>query len=105
RRAVEAVRERYDYVLIDTPPALGLLTINAFAASDRLLIPASTAFFALTGLVQLQETIAMVKQTQLNPGLSILGVLVTFAERTNVSRDVEQQLRAFFGALVFGTTI
>lgn len=105
RRAVDAIRERYDYVLIDTPPALGLLTINAFAASDRLLIPASTAFFALTGLVQLQETIAMVKQTQLNPELSILGVLVTFAERTNVSRDVERQLRAFFGALVFATTI
>jgi chromosome partitioning protein len=105
KRALRRVKDGYDYVIIDTPPSLGLLTINAFVASDRLLIPVSTGFFALTGLVQLQETIGMVKQTQLNPDLEILGVLCTFAERTNVSRDVENQLREYFGDLVFETVI
>ena len=72
--------EGYKVLLVDVDPQ-GLLTINAFVANDRLLIPVSTGFFALTGLVQLQETIGMVKQTQLNPDLEILGVLRTFAER------------------------
>jgi chromosome partitioning protein len=105
KQAVEGVKAHYDYIVIDNPPSLGLLTINSFVASDRLIIPVSTAFFALTGLVQLQETIGMVKQTQLNPSLDILGVLCTFTEKTNVSRDVEQELRQHFGALVFDTTI
>ena len=105
KRALRALKSRYDYVIIDNPPSLGLLTINAFVASDRLIIPVSTGFFALTGLVQLQETIDMVKQTQLNPDLKPLGVLCTFSERTNVSRDVEQQLHEYFGDLVFETVI
>jgi chromosome partitioning protein len=105
KQAIDRMRDGYDYILIDNPPSLGLLTINSFVASDRLLIPVSTAFFALTGLVQLQETIAMVKQTQLNPRLEILGVLCTFAESTNVSRDVESQLRSHFGDLVFQAKI
>jgi chromosome partitioning protein len=105
KRAVDEVKSRYDYVIIDNPPSLGLLTINSFVASDRLVIPVSTAFFALTGLVQLQETIEMVRQTQLNPQLAILGVLCTFSDHTNVARDVEQQLRSFFGAQVFRTAI
>jgi len=105
QKAVEQIRDRYDYIIIDNPPSLGLLTINSFVASDRLIIPVSTAFFALTGLVQLQETIEMIKQTQLNPSLDILGVLCTFSESTNVSRDVEQQLRKHFLGRVFETTI
>jgi chromosome partitioning protein len=105
KQAVDAVRMKYDYIIIDNPPSLGLLTINTFVASERLLIPVSTAFFALTGLVQLQETISMVQQTQLNPTLDILGVVCTFTENTNVSRDVERQLRGHFGALVFQTRI
>ena len=105
KRALGGLKDGYDYVIIDTPPSLGLLTINAFVASDRLIIPVSTGFFALTGLVQLQETIGMVKQTQLNPGLEILGVLCTFSERTNVSRDVEKQLREYFGERVFEAVI
>ena len=79
--------------------------MNSFTASDRLLIPVSTAYFALTGLDQLQETIALVRQTNLNPDLKILGVLPTFADGTNVSRDVERQLRTYFGDLVFQTVI
>jgi chromosome partitioning protein len=105
KRAIDEIKEKYDYIIIDNPPSLGLLTINSFVASDKLVIPVSTAFFALTGLVQLQETIAMVKQTQLNPSLSILGVLCTFSDTTNVSRDVEKQLREFFGDLVFQMVI
>ncbi|MEO8391777.1 MAG: ParA family protein [Chloroflexota bacterium] len=105
QQAVEQVRDRYDYIIIDNPPSLGLLTINSFVASDRLLIPVSTAFFAMTGLVQLQETIEMVKQRQLNPLLDVLGVLCTFSESTNVSKDVEQQLRKHFGNRVFEVTI
>lgn len=105
KRALSPIISQYDHILIDTPPSLGLLTINALAASDKLVIPVSTGFFALTGLVQLQETIQMVKQTQLNPGLSILGVLCTFSERTNVSKDVENQLHDYFGDQVFKTAI
>lgn len=105
KRALATVQKQYDYIIIDNPPALGLLTINAFVASDQLLIPVSTGFFALTGLIQLQETIDMVRQTQLNPDLGLLGVLCTFSERTNVSRDVEEQLRAYFGQQVFKTVI
>ena len=105
KRAIEPIMQQYDYIIIDTPPALGLLTINALAASEKLIIPVSTGFFALTGLVQLQETIAMVKQTKLNQDLQILGVLCTFYERTNVSKDVEEQLRDYFGDQVFKTTI
>jgi len=105
KRALDAVKEQFDYIIIDTPPSLGILTINSFVASDKLLVPVSTGFFALTGLVQLQETIDKVRQTQLNPTLSILGVLCTFSDRTNVSRDVEKQLREYFGDLVFRTVI
>lgn len=105
KKALEAVRDNYDYIVIDNPPSLGLLTINSFVASDKLIIPVSTGFFALSGLVQLQETIAMVKQTQLNPQLEIMGVLCTLSERTNVSTDVENQLREHFGNLVFETII
>jgi chromosome partitioning protein len=106
KRATVKVKDKYDYIIIDNPPSLGLVTINSFAASDKILIPVSTGFFALTGIVQLQETIDMVKQMQLNPNLDILGVVVTFFEKgTNVSRDVERQLRVYFGDLVFKTMI
>lgn len=105
KRAIGKLKETYDYIIIDNPPSLGLLTINAFTASDKLLIPVSTGFFAMTGLVQLQETIEMVKQNQLNPNLEIMGVLCTFVDNTNVSKDVNNQLRSHFGDLVFETSI
>jgi chromosome partitioning protein len=105
KRAIGNLKEKYDYIIIDNPPSLGLITINSFTASDKLLIPVSTGFFAMTGLVQLQETIEMVRSNQLNPNLEIMGVLCTFAENTNVSRDVNNQLRAHFGELVFETSI
>ena len=105
KRAIGKLGESYDYIIIDNPPSLGLLTINSFTASDKLIIPVSTGFFAMTGLVQLQETIGMVKSNQLNPNLEIMGVLCTFVENTNVSKDVNNQLRGHFGDLVFETTI
>ncbi len=105
KRALEKIKNHYDYIIIDTPPSLGILTINAFTASDKLLVPVSTGFFALTGLVQLREIINTIKQTQLNPGLDILGVVCTFSDHTNVSKDVEKQLRDYFGELVFKTVI
>jgi len=77
KRALTRLKDRFDYVIIDNPPSLGLLTINSFVASNKLMIPVSTGFFALIGLVQLQESIDMVKQTQLNPNPDILGVLCT----------------------------
>ena len=105
KRAIGNLKEKYDYIIIDNPPSLGLITINSFTASDKLLIPVSTGFFAMTGLVQLQETVEMVKQNQLNPTLEITGVLCTFTDNTNVSKDVNTQLRAQFGDLVFQTSI
>lgn len=105
KRAIGNLKDRYDYIIIDNPPSLGLLTINSFTASDKLLIPVSTGFFAMTGLVQLQETVEMVKQNQLNPQLEIMGVLCTFVDNTNVSKDVNNQLRSHFGDLVFETSI
>jgi len=105
KQAIEPIKDHYDYIIIDTPPSLGLLTINALAASEKLIIPVSTGFFALTGLVQLQETIQRVKQTKLNQNLAILGVLCTFYERTNVSKDVVNQLQEYFGNQMFKTII
>jgi len=105
KRALEPISSQYDHILIDTPPSLGLLTINSLTAADQLLIPVSTGYFAMTGLVQLQETIEMVKQTSLNPDIEIIGLLCTFSETTNVSQDVEQELREHFGNLVFKITI
>lgn len=105
KRAIGNLKDKYDYIIIDSPPSLGLITINSFTASDKLLIPVSTGFFAMTGLVQLQETVEMVKQNQLNPTLEIIGVLCTFTDNTNVSKDVNNQLRAHFGDLVFNTSI
>lgn len=105
KQAIDEIRDRFDYIIIDNPPSLGLVTMNSFTASDQILIPVSTAYFALTGLNQLQEAIAMVKKTRLNLDLKILGILCTFCEETNVSRDVENQLRQYFGNMVFETTI
>lgn len=105
KKAIDQIKQQYDYIVIDNPPSLGLLTINSFTASDRIIVPVSTAYFALTGLVQLRETINMVRETDLNPELEILGVLCTFTERTNVSRDVQEQLRQYFPGQMFSTTI
>ncbi len=105
RRALDGVRERYDYILIDAPPSLGLLTLNTLAAADAVLIPIQCEFYALEGLSQLLNTVRIV-QKNLNPGLQIEGVLLTmFDNRLNLSKQVAEEAREYFGATLYRTTI
>jgi chromosome partitioning protein len=95
----------FDFVLLDCPPSLGALTVNALAAADRVIVPVQTEYYALEGLAQLVQSINMIK-TRLNPKLSIAGVLLTMADsRTRLSTDVEAEVRKHFGDLVFGAVV
>lgn len=95
----------YDYVLIDCPPSLNLLTLNALSASDAVLVPVQCEFFALEGITQLKESIDQIRAA-LNPQLEIQGVVLTMHDqRTALSRDVARDVRAFFGAKVYETMI
>ena len=97
KRALEAVREQFDMVLIDCPPSLGLLTVNALAAADEVIIPVQSEYFALEGLSHLSQTIELVRRN-LNPKLRLRGVVLTmFDARTNLSKDVEAEVRRHFG--------
>jgi chromosome partitioning protein len=97
--------EGFDFVLLDCPPSLGPLTVNALAAADRVIVPVQTEYYALEGLAQLVQSINLIK-TRLNPKLSIGGVLLTMADsRTKLSADVEAEVRKHFGALVFDAVI
>jgi chromosome partitioning protein len=105
RRAMESVRESYDYVLVDCPPSLGLLTLNTMAAADAVLIPIQCEFYALEGLSQLLNTVRLV-QRNLNPRLEIDGVLLTmFDQRLNLSRQVADEAKEYFGDRVYQTVI
>jgi chromosome partitioning protein len=105
RKALDSVRDRYDFVLIDCPPSLGLLTLNTLAASDSVLIPIQCEFYALEGLSQLLNTVTIV-QKNLNPALQIEGVLLTmFDGRLNLSRQVADEAKEYFGPKVYRTTI
>jgi chromosome partitioning protein len=105
RRALESVRDSYDFVLVDCPPSLGLLTLNTLTAADSVLIPIQCEFYALEGLSQLLNTIRLV-QRALNPDLGIEGVLLTmFDRRLNLSNQVAADAREFFGPKVFRTAI
>lgn len=105
RDALLPIRQRYDYVLIDTPPSLGLLTVNTLAAADTVLIPIQCEYYALEGLTQLLNTVQLV-QRNLNPGLQIEGVLLTmFSERLNLARQVAEEAREYFGPKVFRTAV
>ncbi len=105
RRALETVRTQYDYVLMDCPPSLGLLTLNALTASDSVLIPIQCEYYALEGLGQLLNTIRLV-QRHLNPALFIEGVLLTmFDGRLNLSKQVEQEARDYFQSKVYKISI
>jgi chromosome partitioning protein len=95
----------FDFVLLDCPPSLGALTVNALAAADRVIVPVQTEYYALEGLAQLVQSINMIK-ARLNPKLSIAGVLLTMADsRTRLSTDVEAEVRKHFGDLVFGAVV
>ncbi len=104
-RALSACPDRYEYVFIDCPPSLGVLTINALVAAREVLVPVQAEYYALEGLVQLLDTIRLI-QEHLNPGLEILGVLVTmFDGRTRLSREVVAEVREHLGMRVFHTLI
>ncbi len=103
--AVGSLRGRYDYIFIDCPPSLGLLTINALVAADKLLIPIQCEFYALEGVTKLLDSMKRVK-TRLNPTLDIFGVLMTMYDgRTTLSRQVVNEVRGYFNRLVFETLI
>ena len=105
RQTLEQVRDRYQFILIDCPPALDLLTLNALVAADTILIPIQCEFFALEGISQLLDTIDRVRES-FRSSLTIEGVLLTmYDDRTNLTRQVEQDLRSFFENSVFHTVI
>lgn len=105
REALGPARAAYQYILIDTPPSLSLLTVNALAAADSLLVPIQTEYFALEGLSELLETVDRVRAS-FNPLLTIEGVVLTmFDERTNLGRQVVEDIRSHLGDRVFDTVI
>ena len=108
RDAIKPVMDFFDYIIIDTPPALNLLTVNAYSVSDFLIIPMASDILSLVGLAQLKETIESVRGS-FNPGLNVLGILLTrFNPRTTLSRDVlemAQQLASQIQSRVFDTKI
>lgn len=105
RDRIEQIRSKYDLIFIDTPPTLGLITVNALVAANFVLIPIQSSYFALEGADDLLETIEKVRSRP-NPELEILGVLVTlFDKRTSLSKDVEAHIRQVFGKKTFKTLI
>ena len=103
--AVGSMRGKYDFILIDCPPSLGLLTVNALVAADKLLIPIQCEFYALEGVTKLLESMKRVK-SRLNPTLDIYGILLTmYDSRTTLSKQVVDEVREYFGRLVFTTPI
>ncbi len=105
RRALERVRSEYDYIIVDCPPSLGLLTINAMTAADSALVPIQCEYYALEGLSQLLNSIKLV-QKHLNPELMIEGVLLTmFDARTNLGMQVVEEVKGFFREKVYETVI
>jgi chromosome partitioning protein len=105
RKALDTIRGRYEYVLVDCPPSLGLLTVNTLTAADSVLIPIQCEFYALEGLSQLLNTVRLV-QRGLNPSLDIEGVLLTmYDKRLNLSRQVSDEAREYFGPKVYRSAI
>ncbi len=105
RDRIEQIRSKYDFIFIDTPPTLGLITVNALVAATHVLIPIQSSYFALEGTNDLLETIEKVRSRP-NPDLDILGVLITlFDKRTALSKDVELHIRNLFGNKTFKTII
>jgi chromosome partitioning protein len=105
RRVVDALRPEFDYIFIDTPPSLGLLTLNALVAADTVLIPLNCEYFALEGIADLMATLDRVRAS-LNPPLAIEGVLLTmYDDRTNLGQQVGGNIREFFGETVYRTVI
>jgi len=105
RHALEPVRSRFDFIILDCPPALDLLTLNALVAADSVLIPMQAEYFALEGVTELLDTIDRIRH-ELNPPLAVEGVVLTmFDERTNLAHSVANELRNFFGDVMCKTAI
>jgi chromosome partitioning protein len=105
RTAIAPLRNRYAYLLLDCPPSLGPLTVNALVAADRVIVPVQTEYFALEGLAGLLDTLALI-QRELNPRLTVAGMLLTMHDaRTKLAQDVEREVREHFPSLVFDTVI
>jgi chromosome partitioning protein len=105
REALAGVRERYAFTLLDCPPSLGPLTVNALVAADRVIVPVQTEYFALEGLAGLLDTLSLI-QREMNPRLTVAGMLLTMHDgRTKLAQDVEREVREHFPALVFDTVI
>ncbi|MBO7718330.1 ParA family protein [Candidatus Saccharibacteria bacterium] len=105
RDAINTVKENYDFVIIDSPPSLSLLTVNSMIASDYLLLPVQTEFYALEGVAQLLESMKLVMK-QANPNLRLLGVVATmYDKRTSLSAQVYNEIKKYFKQLTFKTTI
>jgi chromosome partitioning protein len=103
--ALAPIQKEYDYIVLDTPPSLGILTVNALVASTHLLVPIQAAYFAIEGTDDLLETYERIRARP-NPGLKMLGVVITlFDKRTNISRDTHEQIRTVFGEVLFKTKI
>lgn len=105
RLALEPLRERYEFLFVDCPPSLSLLTVNALTAADSLLVPIQTEYFALEGVTELLDTVERVRLT-FNPLLAVEGILLTmYDERTNLARQVTEDIRGHLGGLVYETVI
>lgn len=105
RQALKASKKKYDYILIDTPPSLGILTVNSFAASDGVLVPVQPNFFSLKGLSDLLETVNKLHE-MINPKLELFGVVITmYDKRTNLSKEIEEMLKRRFDKKLFTTHI
>ena len=103
--AIAQTRDQYDYILLDCPPSLGIVTLNALTAADAVLVPVQCEYYALEGLGQLTRTVELVRR-QLNPKLELLGVLLTMADRrNNLCRQVISEVRRHFGDIVFESVI
>src|SRR5207253_10392430 len=105
RTALAPLRDDFAFILLDCPPSLGPLTVNALVAAERVIVPVQTEYFALEGLAGLLETLAIV-QRELNPRLTVAGMLLTMHDaRTRLGQDVEREVRSHFPDLVFDTVI
>lgn len=105
KNQIDRIRSQFDYIFLDCPPSLSLLTVNALVASDSVLVPLQCEYYALEGISSLMQTIALARK-ELNPNLELEGVLLTmFDGRTNLARQVSQEARKYFGDAVFETII
>ena len=105
RDALAPVRDKFEFVILDCPPSLGPLTVNALVAADRVIVPVQTEYFALEGLAGLLDTLSLI-QRELNPRLTVAGMLLTMHDaRTKLGQDVEREVRTHFPSLVFDTVI